>query len=285
MPSSPKPDIHAAIEQLCSLHDGDRGVLAVIACGRRAIPRLKALLFKSEQSGLFETRCRAVTALRALGGSQVLMEFLSAVRPAADPVQRLGDEAVIEAAARALVSDRSDQPRFRFLLRLGHQWPYLAGVVEALGSFDRLEAIPALVLALDDDGARPAAEAALLRLGWPALRPLAAVARSPWPSAANESDGSRRKRRSALSLILKIGPERRLWSRLRDLMDDNDAGISVLACRLCLIHGSDEERIGAIRRLAELLVGADWLLRAEIREAMALSPDVPRLRCAGEIGS
>lgn len=268
-------DLDAAIRQLCSLHDGDRGVLTVIACGRDAVPRLKEVLLSSDPSGLFETRCRAARALKALGGGDVLASFLSAPRLAADPVQRLGDEAVVEAAARALAEARRDDASFRLLLRLGRRLFYLAGVIEALGCFDRPEAAPVLVLALGEDAAKPSAEAALLRLGPPALRFLVPVAASPNPSTDVESDGSRRKRRSALGLISRIGCPGRAWPRLRGLMDDKDARIAVLACKLCLLYGSGVERKEAAGRLAELLAGADWVLREEIRDIQACQQTLP----------
>ena len=265
MSSNESRGLEAAIRQLCSLHEGDHGVLAVIACGREAVPRLQEVLLKSDPSGLFETRRRAVRALKVLGGDDVLASFLSAPLLAADPVQRLGDEAVVEAAARALAEARRDDASFRLLLRLGQELPYLAGVIEALGSFDRPEAAPTLVLALDEDAARSSAEAALLRLGRAALRFLVPTATSPYPSMDVESDGSRRKRRSALSLISRSGCPGHAWPRLRGLMDDKDARIAALACKLCLLHGAAKERMKAAGRVAELLADADWMLRSEER--------------------
>jgi len=269
MPSNREHDVEAAIASLCSLHDGDHGVLAVIACGRGAIPRLKDVLVRSEPSGLFETRCRAVRALKALSGGEELASFLSTVRLAKDPVQRLGDEAVVEAAARALSEARHDDASFGLLLRLGRDLPYLAGVVEALAHFERAEAVPVFVQALGDDAARPAAEAGLLRLGRLALPLLIVTATEPWPDAENESDGSRRKRRSALGLISQIGCPAEAWPRLRSLMEDKDARISAFGCKLGLMNGSAAERKAAAGHLAELLAGADWLLRSDIHDTLA----------------
>ncbi|THF58171.1 hypothetical protein [Ollibium composti] len=235
---------------------------------------MQDVLLRSDPSGLFEARCRAARALKALGGGNVLASFLSAPRLAADPMQRLGDEAVVEAAARALAEARRDDANFRLLLRLGHEFSYLAGVVEALGSFDRPEAARVLVLALGEDTARPSAEAALLRLGRAALRFLVPVAASPYPSAEVESDASRRKRRSALALVWQIGCTKRTWRRLRSLVHDKDARIAALACKLCLLHGSAAERAKAAGRLAELLADADWMLRAEIQGGWAGRTDL-----------
>ena len=155
--------IERAIAKLKSFHDGDIAVLEVVACGDRAIPALRTLLFDREPSGLFEVRVRAVDALAKLGAHEVLVEFLSSPRDVTDPVERLGEDAVINAAARAL-ADHSDQRVFELLLRLAHR-PCLTGVISALGTSRRPEAIPLLVKALSEDASRNTAESALQRIG------------------------------------------------------------------------------------------------------------------------
>lgn len=52
-PLVPAGKLERALEKLISLHEGDRGVLEVVACAARAIPRLRTLLFRREPSGLF----------------------------------------------------------------------------------------------------------------------------------------------------------------------------------------------------------------------------------------
>jgi hypothetical protein len=93
--------LRAAIDKLRSLHDGDRGVIEIAACGRRAIPALRALLFERGPSGLYEPRCLAVKALGALEAYDVLIEYLNAPRAIVDPIERVGEDAVLNAAARA----------------------------------------------------------------------------------------------------------------------------------------------------------------------------------------
>jgi hypothetical protein len=94
-------DVRHAMNRLKSLHEGDLGIIEVTACGTRAIPGLRALLFARERSGLYHARRRAVAVLVALGAYDELMDFLTAHREAGDAVERLGDEAVINAAALA----------------------------------------------------------------------------------------------------------------------------------------------------------------------------------------
>lgn len=136
-------DIERALGRLKSLHDGELGVVEVIECGRRAVPALHALLLEGQSSSIFHPGCRTVEALAALGAHDVLIEFLSAPRDVTDPVNRTGEQAVINAAARALVGC-PDERAFPLLLELAKRQP-LAGVIEALGSFRRPETIPCLI--------------------------------------------------------------------------------------------------------------------------------------------
>lgn len=196
-------DVEQAINRLKSLHDGDLGVVETIACGSRAIPSLRELLFARETSGLFETRCRVVQVLAALNARDVLLEFLSVPHEADDPVERLGDDAVVNAAARAIAKYRDEQ-----IFQLMHHFArqrLLPGVIAALGSFGRLEAIPYLIDALAEDECRLAAEAALEKLGPASHHPLIRVAAPTACSPEDESPSRKRQRRSALELLDKMG--------------------------------------------------------------------------------
>lgn len=64
---SPCPTLQGAIDKLLSLHDGDAGGLAVVACGASAIPELRRHLYQREPSGLYEPRCHVVELLVRLG--------------------------------------------------------------------------------------------------------------------------------------------------------------------------------------------------------------------------
>jgi hypothetical protein len=188
-------DLERAIEKLKSLHDGDLGVVETVACGARAIPALRTLLCEREPSGLFETRCRAVQALGALDARDVLMEYLAMPHEAPDPVEQLGDDAVLNAAART-VAKYGDEQVFQLLRHLAGR-RLLPGVVGGLGEFMRPEAIPILVDALAEDECRPIAEAALKKFGQRAAPALtqATAASSP------ESPSRARQRESALGLL------------------------------------------------------------------------------------
>jgi hypothetical protein len=267
-------NVEQAIARLKSFHDGDLGVVDVIACGRQAIPALRTMLFARERSGLYQARCRAVAALAALGAHDVLIEFLEAERVIADPVEQLGEDAVINAAAQALAVVRARRV-FELLLRLA-QRPALTGVIGALGAFRKAEAMPALIDALEDDASRPTAEAALRKLGRPARAALLNAAIRPAPSRERESQSSMRRRRSALGLLAEMEIARNAWPALGRLVHDDDAKIATLACAILLKCGPAAARADAVRRLIELLANEDWLLRGEIEHSLVAHLDSAR---------
>jgi hypothetical protein len=259
-------DVQRAIDKLKSLRDGSIGVVEAVACGRRAIPLLRALLFEREPSGIYQPRCSATQALSILGAYDILIEFLSASYDARDPVERAGDDAVINAVARNLSVMREERI-FQLLLGLARRrcWP---GVIGALAVFHRDEAIPYLISALGEDDCRLLAEPALIDIGRRAQPPLLQVVTTPSPSAELESETSIRKRRSALSLLMEMGVPRELWPSLRHLVSDKDPRIVVLACEICLSIAPDDQRTGAVHRLIGLLENADWRLGSDIEECL-----------------
>jgi hypothetical protein len=195
-------DVGRAINKLKSSHNGDLGIIDVIACGKRAIPALRDLLFERDRAGFFEVRCRAVDVLAAFRERDVLLEFLQAPHEVADPVERLGDDAVINAAARALAKYR-DEEVFQLLMALTRR-RLLPGVVAALGSFGRCEAIPYLISAIAEDECRPAAELALTRFGQSARSALMRAASSAPPALEGESPSRLRQRQSARRLLAAL---------------------------------------------------------------------------------
>jgi len=199
-------NLDAAVRKLRSLHDGDLGVVETVLCGKRAIPALRAVLFEREPSGLFETRCRAVQALSALKAHDVLVEFLANSHWAADPVERLGDDAVINAAARALAKHR-DEDTFQVLLKLSKQ-RLLPGVVAAIGSFKRAAAIPYLVAGLAEDECRPFAETALEKFGAQARAALTQIVNETATSPDSDSPSCVRQRQSALRILVRMANSR-----------------------------------------------------------------------------
>ena len=143
--------VEHAVGRLKSLHQGDAGFLEVVDLGPEAVPALRRLLFEREPSGLHQARARAAEALAALGGFDVLGDFLTSRQPVADPVESLGEDVVIGAAARGIAYLREEWV-YRLLrdLAAGH---CVAGVLAGLGSFHREDSIEIFVRALGEDEA------------------------------------------------------------------------------------------------------------------------------------
>jgi HEAT repeat protein len=265
-------DVQLAMERLKSLDEGELGLLEVVTCGVRAIPALRELLFARERSGIYQPRCRAVEALAALREYDTLIDFLSAPNEISNPIERLGEDAVISAAARALANLREERV-FDLLLSVAEQQP-LRGVIYALGTFERVEAIPSLVAALAEDECRPSAETALRKIGARAC-PSLLVAAAAEP-ATGESDTSLRKRRSALELLITIGVESHFWPVLRHLTQHRDAEVSMLACEIALAIAPEGEKRDAVRRLIGLLTEAEWPLNNEIEQRILAHSETAR---------
>jgi len=256
-----------AVDRLMSLSEGDRGVLDVVAYGGQAVPRLRALLFQREPSGLFQSRCRIVEALALLGAYTVLTEFLMADRNIADPVERAGEDAVLNATARAL-HDVADEPVIRRLLLLA-ETRQLAGPIEVLGALRRIDALPCLIAALADGVARPAAEEAIRQFGRAAATALVAGATERTPQDGSESESSRRRRRATLALLMEISdPVRTSRQQRSEWINDDDPRIAVEGCGMALRSGDLVERQAAIRRLIDMLPTVPWYVQRDIEERL-----------------
>jgi hypothetical protein len=259
-------NVARALEKLKALKTGDGGVTDAIVCGRAAIPALRDLLFERNCISIYQPRCRAVEALAALGAYDVLSDFLVASHEVEDPLQRVGEEAVVNAAALALAHLR-EKSTYELLFELAAHHP-LPGVIAALAVFDRGESIPVLIEALAEDDARPIAAAALKRLGPATRMPLVTTAVLTQRLENSESSSSLRRRRAALALLIAIGIDTQHWPVLRHLIEETDEQIVVLACHLCLKSGPGPEKRKAVSRLLALLPQADWKLAFEIEEVL-----------------
>lgn len=258
-PGPPDPAADTLMERLRTLND-DGALSAVVGHQPPLIEPLRAMLFEREPSGIYQPRCRAATALGMLGAYPVLLEFLAALRTIDDPVEQSGEDAAVNAAAKALAASGSEDA-FERLRQIAGEHPHLIGVVEALGSYQRPEAIPELVGALVEDGSRPAAEQALVAISDPAIPALVEAALARPSDGELEYSIPARKRRSALKTLIEIGAPQQVWKRLRPLMADPDKWISTFACQLALRLGSWKDQEEALERLEAMRRTADiWLL-------------------------
>jgi hypothetical protein len=253
---------------LRSLHDGDRAAAEAVSLGTAAIPILRALLFESDSAGIFEPRRRAALALAALRAYDVLREFVATWEPAADPVQRMGDEVALGAAARML-GGAPDPKVFAVLFAAARRHP-VPGLIEALAHYRCAEAIPIFAKALEDDLMRAAAEEALRRLGCDALPALVEMAsRTEIGPCGRETASEIRRRQSALNLIMELTLTADLWQSLRALVDHTDAEVAALACRIGIAVAEDAEKRNCAQKLVDLLERAKWPLRQEIEDCLS----------------
>ena len=265
--SPPKPDqaeletlqvrIANAIARLKSLRDGDAGFVELVGLGPDVVPPLRRLLFEPEPSGLHQVRGRAAEALGALGAFDVLADFLVSRHPIADPVERLGEEVVIGAAARAISRLREEWVFLLLAVLAAHRC--ISGVLAGLGSFHRKDSIGIFIDALGEDETRLTAETILCGFGRAARPALIAAALDRDNANRSENKSQLRKRRSALGVLLEIGIPRKKWLVLRPLMEDSDRQIALLACRFCFQFGSGQDLARCATHLIDLRSGADWL--------------------------
>jgi HEAT repeat protein len=268
-------DLGAAITKLMSLHDGDVGVIETIACGAAAIPALHSILLSRDRAGIFETRRRAVEALEGLKAFDVLRDYLAAPNETDDPVERTGEDAVINAAARALgrLGDTRDMPRLFALLRSRP----LAGVIEATSRFRQISTVPAFIQALGDDFTRSAAESAIRKFGVKARGLLLQAALARVPQTGQEAGASISRRRSALKLLQAVPtPPGTLPPAFDAVTRDDDPWIALWACRLSLACFDRAHQRDAIDRLLTMLTSADELLAAEVEDCLVEHYDLAR---------
>lgn len=249
--------VERAVARLASLHEGAQSVVDVIRFGSAAVPALRVLLFQRDPSGLCQARCRATDALAAIGAFEVLDEYLRLDHPIDDAVERLGEETVISAAARALARYHNKRT-FELLLSLAKGRP-LTGILIALGSFKKRETIPIFIDALAEDEVRITAEAVLRTFGSRARSYLVDAA-----CAQANSESDLRKRRSALGLLGESRRRSADWIRLKPLMSSDDLETAILAAGIGLKMGNSDECRHATEVLGKLRPQADWFRRMQI---------------------
>jgi len=273
--------VQGLVDRLNSLKDGDLAVAELAACGKRAVEPLRRFLLYGKPNGIFQPRQHAVEALAELGAKDVLLEYLAFEKQISDPVDRYGEEAVENTAARLLGGWR-DEDVYNALLRLLRRKP-MPGVIETIGEYRRTETIPDFIRALGDDVAGGPAEEALRTVGEPARRPLLNAALSPVPSAADETPSSLRRRASALRLLADRNLSAEDWRNLAALTRDRDPEIAARACWIALLVAEDSCRQLAVRRLVEVLPEADLFLQTEMESWLVRRFDCARIVLDEEI--
>ena len=273
--------ISRLIEKLDSLLEGEEAAAALVACGQRAVAPLRRFLLEGRPSGIYQPRRWAVQALAGLDAKDVLLEYLRRDMPIADAVARLGEEAVQNAAATALKQWPSEEV---YAVLTGIlQRRHLPGAVETLGELGRLEAIPYIIAALEDDVCRAAAEDALKKMGEPAVPELILAALNPWPNRDEETPGSLLRRGSAARLLAAIGVSEEQWTQLRPLLMEAAPAILVAAARMAWRVGDKAGTEAVAERLISAISDADWYFRNEIGDVLVEIYDAARPAVAREL--
>lgn len=229
--------VQGLVDRLNSLKEGELAVADLVACGERAVEPLRRFLLYGKASGIFQPRQHAVEALAELGAKDALLEYLAFEKDISDPVDCYGEEAVENTAARLLAGWRGEDV-YNALLRLLRRKP-MPGVIETIGEYRRPGTIPDFIGALGDDIARGPAEEALRKVGETAHRALLDAARTPVPSADDESPSSLRRRASALRLLAERNLSEEDGRTLAALTRDRDPEIAARACWIALLVGED----------------------------------------------
>lgn len=254
------------MKDLESLRSGSGAAAALVGCGERAIASLRSFLLNGTPRGVYQPRQLAVATLGELGAREALMEYVSQNSSIEDAVVRFGEDAVRSTAARELGRWR-DQVVFECLIHAGSE-RLLAGVVESLGQFRKIEAMRFFLRALADDVCRSSAEDAIRALGDQARPGLVDTVFDRALSAEEERPSSLGRRRSALRLLAELTVSDEDWSRLRSLVEECDPAIVILAGTIGLAVGPVPDQWKAAKRLIEVLPEADWFWRTEARRAL-----------------
>jgi HEAT repeat protein len=267
-PGLARGTIQRLIQQLNVLHNGDLAVEKLVIFGQQAIGPLREYLINGTPSHIYQPRQRAVHALARLGAKDVLLEYLNVPKDIPDPVIRFGEEAVENTAARALAAWQIDEI-FEKLLQIARERIF-PGLIEALGSFSRSEAIPLFIAALMDDFSRTAAENVLKAMGdmaKPAL--IEAVHTSPDSSENGESPSNLLRRRSAMRILADLTVTVDEWSRLKEFLTNDDPEISASVAGIALEIADPEDRRAAIDILIAKVPYVNWCIQKEIENCLA----------------
>lgn len=267
--ASPNQDLpadrqaEAVVSRLRRLHDGEQALSGVVALGNAARAPLETLLVEREPSGIYQPRVLAARALGAIRANDILLDYLQHPRFPRDPVERAGEEAVVNGVAEVLAQNRFEAA-FETLRQIVATRPHLIGTVHALATFGRAAAIPELITALGDDGSRHAAEEGLRRIGQPASRYL--IGRLEQLTKANERhfESNIRHRHAMLGVLLDLGLSPGGWSAVAPLMREPDERLRAAACGVALLHGPPAARQAAVKLLQRMRRNAGLRLQVEI---------------------
>jgi hypothetical protein len=237
-------------------------VVELVRLGGSAVPFLADAILKGRPRSLPQLRCSLVSALAALGASDVLLEYLRSQRAIDDPEIRFAEDSIINAAALAMKLDFSAEA-YSTLWNLA-QRRSLAGVLEALAMYRRVESIPCFIRALESDISRPVAVQGLEAFGQAAKPYLMVEAMRREPKRPNpETASSLYRRRACLKLLERLLPINREQKQLLDLLLEPNAEIVISVATIIFLSKNTNSNSMAVRRLRRLRSHLSWPLQDE----------------------
>lgn len=253
------------VESLGSLQDGDHAVDMLVACGKKAIPRLSDFLLNRPPRTIALPRCRAVRALGELGACSTLIAYFKQyVRPQ-DGAVLFAEDAVRSACAQELARYPSTEV-FQVLLAAARDRA-TGGLVLALGDFHRPEAVPLLFEVLEDDFCREDAMKSLRKLP-EAVRQFGILSVRGLTGVTLGGPGAIRRRRATVQLLAEVGVSTSEWLDLRKYLRVEDASTVVAAARIGFVETSEAEWPEIIEALFRIAGQANSLEEEEIEELL-----------------
>lgn len=264
-------EVAQQVARLRQLKGGVRAFGDVVALGRAAIPALEAVL-REPSSPIFQPRCLAADALRAIGGEDALQALLRALADSLarelSPVLLEAEKAVMNGVAENL-GRFADERVADALLDALERRPF-PEVARALGRLGDARAIPLLVECLHDDVARDAAMEALRSLGERALPQLQRALLCPRITHGFEGPTRIAGRAAAATLLQEIGGDR-LYLPLLWALGDAQPEVRLAAALALAAGGELEATRPALPVLVEALGSESWLPASFAARALALA--------------
>jgi hypothetical protein len=265
--------IDELVESLGSLHDGDRAVDMLVACGKNAIPNLSEFLLNGPPRTISLPRCRAARALGELGACSTLIAYFKQyVRPQ-DAAVLFAEDAVRSAAARELARYPSAEV-FRILIEAAWQ-RITGGLVLALSEFHRPESVPLLFKTLEDDLCRDDAMNSL-RMMPDAVRQFGILSVRGLSGVTLDGPSAVRRQRATLQLLSEVGVTWDEWPDLRRFLSGNDPATVLATAKIGFAVADEAEWSAITLSLFKIATHFDSVQEGDVEELLDAHPSVAR---------
>lgn len=253
--------ISELIEQLDSIVAGEVAIDALLAVGPSAIRPLAEFLIVGKPRTISLPRCRAARALGSLGSCENLVSYFQNYRCPHDPAVLFAEDAVRSTVAEELLGWRTESV-YNVLCDAARQRA-TAGLIYAVGQFDRPESLPLLFDALEDDLCRDQAET-VLRVGPETTREYALRTLHNLTETHIEGAAARFRLRAILQLLAEVGVPSYEWTDLARFLGSSDPDVVIAMARIgtkCEIPSASLPLVNALLGLGD---GVNWFQESEV---------------------